>query len=170
MFIFTITRDGDHLFAQLTGQPKAEIFPEGERDYFYKAVDAQITFVTGSNGRATELILHQNGRDAHAKRFEGEPPKPKEHKEISVDPRLFDGYVGSYELAPNFVVTITREGDGLFVQATGQPKGQVFPESERDYFYRVVDAQITFVTDSHGKATELILHQNGADVPAKRME
>lgn len=168
--VFTITRDGDHLFAQLTGQPKAEIFPESERDYFYKAVDAQITFVTGSNGRATELILHQNGRDAHAKRFEGEPPKPKEHKEIRVDPRLFDGYVGSYELAPNFVLTVTREGDGLFVQATGQPKGQVFPESERDYFYKVVDAQITFVTDSRGKATELILHQNGADVPAKRVE
>ncbi len=168
-FIFTITRDGDHLFAQLTGQPKLEIFPEGERDYFYKAVDAQITFVTDSNGRATELILHQNGRDAHAKRFEGEPPKPKEHKEISVDPKLFDGYVGSYQLAPNFVVTVTRDGDGLFVQGTGQPKAQVFPESERDYFFRVVDAQITFVTDSRGKATELILHQNGADVPAKRV-
>ncbi len=169
-FIFTIMREGDHLFAQLTGQPKAEIFPESERDYFYKVVDAQITFVTDSQGKATELILHQNGRDAHAKRFEGEPPKPKEHKEISVDPKLFDGYVGSYQLAPNFVLTVTREGDGLFVQATAQPKFQVFPESERDYFYKVVDAQITFVTDNHGKATELILHQNGADLPAKRVE
>ncbi len=169
-FIFTITREGNHLFAQLTGQPKAEIFPEGERDYFYKAVDAQIAFVTDSNGRATELILHQNSRDQHAKRFEGEPPKPKEHKEISVDPNLFDGYVGSYQLAPNFVLTVAREGDGLFVQATGQPKAQVFPESERDYFYKVVDAQITFVTDNHGRATELILHQNGADVPAKRVK
>jgi CubicO group peptidase (beta-lactamase class C family) len=38
-------------------------------------------------------------------------PPPKEHKEIAVDPKLFDGYVGQYQLAPNFILTITREGD-----------------------------------------------------------
>jgi hypothetical protein len=65
-----ITRDGDHLFVQATGQPKLEIFPESDRDYFLKVVDAQITFVTGSQGQATELILHQNGLDQHAKRVE----------------------------------------------------------------------------------------------------
>jgi D-alanyl-D-alanine-carboxypeptidase/D-alanyl-D-alanine-endopeptidase len=167
--IFTITRDGDHLFAQLTGQPKAEIFPEGAGDYFYKVVDAQITFITDSSGGATELVLHQNGRDVHAKRFEGEPPKPPEHKEVSVDPKIFDGYVGSYAIVPNFVLTVTREGDHLFVQATGQQKFEVFPESERDYFYKVVDAQITFVTDSTGRATELILHQGGSDHHANRI-
>jgi serine-type D-Ala-D-Ala carboxypeptidase/endopeptidase len=168
--IFTITREADHLFAQLTGQPKAEIFPEGERDYFYKVVDAQITFVTDSNGHATELILHQNGLDHHAKRFEGEPPKAKEHKEVTVDPKLFDGYVGRYELAPNFILTVTRDGDHLMTQATGQGKIEIFPESDRDYFLKVVDAQITFVTDSQGRATELILHQGGADLHAKRIE
>jgi len=168
--IMTVTRDGDHLFAQLTGQPKAEIFPEGERDYFYKVVDAQITFVTDTQGRATELILHQNGFDQHAKRFEGEAPQPKEHKEVTVDPKLFDGYVGSYQLAPNFVMAITRDGDHLFVQATGQPKFEIFPESDRDYFLKVVDAQITFIADSQGQATELILHQNGLDQHAKRVE
>jgi len=168
--IMTVTRDGDHLFAQLTGQPKAEIFPEGERDYFYKVVDAQITFVTDSQGRAAELTLHQNGFDQHAKRFEGEAPQPKEHKEVTVDTMLFDGYVGSYQLAPNFVMAITRDGDHLFVQATGQPKFEIFPESDRDYFLKVVDAQITFVTDSQGQATELILHQNGLDQHAKRVE
>src|SRR5579864_3077833 len=52
------------------------------------------------------------------------PPPPKEHKEITVDPKLFDGYVGSYELAPTFTLTVTREDDNLFVQATGQPKFQ----------------------------------------------
>jgi D-alanyl-D-alanine-carboxypeptidase/D-alanyl-D-alanine-endopeptidase len=168
--IYTISRDGSHLFAQLTRQPAAEIFPEGDRDYFYKAVDAQITFITDSSGRATELILHQNGQDVHAKRFEGEPPKPAEHKEVAVDPKLFDGYVGRYQLAPNFIMTITRDGDRLFGQATGQPQFEMFAEGERDYFLKVVDAQITFVTDSTGRATELILHQYGVDRHAKRVE
>lgn len=168
--IFTITRDGDHLFAQLSGQPKAEIFPEGERDYFYKVVDAQITFVADSSGRANELILHQNGRDLHAKRFEGAPPKPPEHKQVSVDPKIFDGYLGTYQLGPGIVFTLTRDGDHLYAQLTGQQTFEIFPESERDYFYKVVDAQITFVTDSRGRATELILHQGGIDQHAKRIE
>jgi len=34
----------------------------------------------------------------------------------------------------------------------------------------VVDAQITFETDSTGRATSLTLHQNGADTPAKRIQ
>ena len=97
-------------------------------------------------------------------------PPPKERKEISVDPKLFDRYVGQYQLAPNFILTVTREGDKLMAQATGQPMVQIFPESERDFFYKVVDAQITFETDSTGWATGLVLHQNGANVPAKRVQ
>ena len=95
---------------------------------------------------------------------------PKEHKQVPVDPKLFDGYVGRFELKPNFILTITREGDYLFVQATGQPKLEIFPESERDFFLKVVDAQITFEIDSNGRATELILHQSGRDQRGKRIE
>jgi CubicO group peptidase (beta-lactamase class C family) len=169
-FILTVTREGDDLFTQATGQPKLQIFPESDRDYFLKVVDAQITFVTDNTGRATELILHQGGMDQHAKRMEGELPRAKQHKEVTVDPKLFDGYVGKYQLAPNFIMTVTREGDHLFMQATGQPKLQIFPESDRDYFLKVVDAQITFVTDNTGRATELILHQGGMDQHAKRVQ
>jgi hypothetical protein len=169
-FILTVTQEGDHLFTQATGQPKVEVFPESDRDYFLKVVDAQITFAPDSQGRATELILHQGGQDHHAKRYEGEIPHPKEHKEIKLDPKLFEGYVGQYQLAPSFILTITREGDALFAQATGQPKFQIFPESERGFFLKAVDAQITFETDSAGRATSLTLHQNGADMPAKRVQ
>jgi hypothetical protein len=58
------------MFTQLTGQPKFEIFAESEKDFFLKVVDAQITFETGEGGRATNAILHQNGRDQGAARVE----------------------------------------------------------------------------------------------------
>ena len=93
---------------------------------------------------------------------------PAVHKEVKVDPKLFDGYVGTYEITPAFALAVTREGDHLFVQATAQPKFEIFPEGDRDYFLKVVDAQITFVTDAQGRATELILHQGGRDLHAKR--
>jgi uncharacterized repeat protein (TIGR03803 family) len=95
---------------------------------------------------------------------------PKEHKQVAVDPKVLDGYVGQYQLAPHFVMTITRDGAQLFVQATGQPKLEIFPESDRcDYFLKVVDAQITFETDSQARATGLVLHQNGMNQQAKRL-
>ena len=169
-FFLTVTMEGNQLVTQATGQPKFLIFSESSRDFFVKEFDAQLTFVPDSQGRAVEVILHQGGQDHHAKRYEGEIPQPKERKEVKVDPKLFDGYVGQYRLAPNFILTITREGDGLFAQATGQPKFQIFPDSEREFFLKVVDAQLTFETDSSGRATSLTLHQNGADIPAKRVQ
>jgi D-alanyl-D-alanine-carboxypeptidase/D-alanyl-D-alanine-endopeptidase len=95
---------------------------------------------------------------------------PTVHHEVPVDPKMFDAFVGRYQLTPNVLMTVTRAGDHRFVQLTGQPQFEIFPESDRDYFLKVVDAQITFVTDSTGRATELILHQNGLNQHAKRIE
>jgi len=94
---------------------------------------------------------------------------PKEHKEAKVDPKLFDNYVGNYQLTPTFVLTVTRDQDHLFVQVTGQPRFEIFPEGDHDYFLKVVDAQITFITDDKGRATELVLHQSGQHQHAKRI-
>jgi CubicO group peptidase (beta-lactamase class C family) len=165
----TMSVDGDQLFTQLTGQPKFEVFAETDKDFFLKVVDAQLTFEMDSQGKVTDLVLHQNGRDQTAKRSETGPPPSKEHKEVAIDPKILDNYVGSYELAPNFILTVTREGDRLFTQATGQGKVEVFAESDHDFFLKVVDAQITFETDSQGKATGLVLHQGG-DHPGRRIQ
>jgi serine-type D-Ala-D-Ala carboxypeptidase/endopeptidase len=94
----------------------------------------------------------------------------KEHVEVTVNTKAFDNYVGSYELAPNAILMISRTGDELFTQLTGQPKFQVFPEGERRFFLKVVDAQLTFDADAQGKATQVTLHQNGRDITAKRID
>jgi CubicO group peptidase (beta-lactamase class C family) len=156
--LITMSLDGDKFMTQLTGQPKFEVFGQTEKDFFLKVVDAQLTFETDAQGKAVDVILHQGGRDQTAKRSKN---GPKEHKEVAIDPKILDNYVGSYELAPGFVLTVTRDGDHLYTQATGQGKVEVFPESDHDFFLKVVDAQITFETDSQGKATGLVLHQAG---------
>ncbi len=94
----------------------------------------------------------------------------KEHTEVAIDTKVFDNYVGTYQLTPNAIMTISREGDQLFEQLTGQQKLQLFPESEGTFFLKVVDAQLTFDTDAQGKATQVTLHQNGTDMVAKRMD
>ncbi len=169
-FVLTVTREGDRLYTQATGQPKFEIFPKSDREYFLKVVDARITFEPDVDGRAPALVLHQNGRDMRAARIEGEAPAPKERKEIELDASVLERYVGRYQLAPTFVIAITREENGLFLQATAQPKFPLFAESEREFFLKAVDAQITFVVDAEGRATALVLHQFGVDQTAKRIE
>lgn len=94
---------------------------------------------------------------------------PKPNVAISLDPKLYDAYAGKYQLAPNFILTVTREADQLFAQATGQPRFEIFPESETKFFLKVVEAKITFVKDSAGSVNEIILHQGGRDMPAKRI-
>jgi hypothetical protein len=71
---------------------------------------------------------------------------------------------------PGLTFTVTREGEQLYVQLAGQPKFPAFPESARDFFLKMVDAQITFDVDAQGKATQLTLHQNGADQRATRLD
>ncbi len=94
---------------------------------------------------------------------------PVKHTAIRIDPKIFDAYVGEYEIQPNFVLTVFREGDKLWGQATGQQKAELFPESETTFFLEVVDAQITFVKNASGTVTHLILHQGG-DVEAKKIK
>jgi len=93
----------------------------------------------------------------------------KARREITVDGKVLERYVGRYELSPEFAIVVTREGDRLFGQATGQPRFELFAESGGEFFLKVVDAQITFQSDDQGRVTGLILHQNGADVPGKRV-
>ncbi|MGE0129809.1 MAG: serine hydrolase [Blastocatellales bacterium] len=94
---------------------------------------------------------------------------PRERVAIRIDPKILDAYVGQYELTPNFIITMTREGDSLMTQATGQPKFEIFPESETKFFLKVVDAQVTFVKDGKGAVTHLIMHQGG-DRTAKKIK
>jgi CubicO group peptidase (beta-lactamase class C family) len=89
--------------------------------------------------------------------------------EVAVDAKALDGYVGSYELSANFILTVAREGDQLYVKATNQPRAAVYPKSRVEFFYKVVDAQITFEPDAVGRASALVLHQNGLDQRARRI-
>jgi hypothetical protein len=68
------------------------------------------------------------------------------------------------------VITVTLEGDGIFTQATGQGKVEIFPESETKFFLKVVDAQLEFVKDESGKFNKVILHQGGRDMEGKRVK
>jgi hypothetical protein len=89
--------------------------------------------------------------------------------ELSLDTKVLDSYVGNYELFANFILTVSREDNQLFVQATSQPRAAVYSKSNVEFFFKTVDAQITFETDAQGRATALVLHQGGRDQHGQRI-
>jgi CubicO group peptidase (beta-lactamase class C family) len=89
-------------------------------------------------------------------------------KAIALPAEALDAYVGEYLLAPGFVLAVRREGGELVAQATGQGPAPIFASARDEFFYRVVDAQISFVRDSTGKVVSLVLHQGGRHLPGSR--
>jgi len=96
------------------------------------------------------------------------PEPPKQHTEVPIDPKLLDNYIGRYQVAPNHIFEITRDGDRLFAK-TGGPKFELFAEGEKNFFVKITGSQITFETGPDGRATSLVLHRAGRDMPAPRL-
>jgi D-alanyl-D-alanine-carboxypeptidase/D-alanyl-D-alanine-endopeptidase len=102
------------------------------------------------------------------------PEPPKQRTEIEIDPALLDKYTGRYQVMPNLILEITRDGDRLFAQTLAQaingPKFELFAEGEKKFFAKVADNQMTFVTGPDGRAASLILHKAGRDMSAVRLQ
>jgi tetratricopeptide (TPR) repeat protein len=90
--------------------------------------------------------------------------------DVEVDPELLERYVGQYELMPGFILTVTREGNQLKAQATGQQQFDIFPRSDTVFYWRVVEAQLTFIPNADGAVERVTLLQNGQELVGKRAQ
>jgi CubicO group peptidase (beta-lactamase class C family) len=90
--------------------------------------------------------------------------QPKVRTQIKVDATELVRYVGTYELAPQFSIEFTLEGEQLVSQATGQPKLPVYPESANKFFATAVDAEVEFISAGNGQVSSMIWHQNGREM------
>ena len=94
---------------------------------------------------------------------------PKARTELALPAAALERYVGDFALTPAFHLVITRDGATLWAQATGQDKVQLFAEKENEFFLKIVDAQVSFTTDSSSAVTGLVLHQNGSNLPGRKI-
>lgn len=166
-----VFRAGDSLFAQRSGSGRRHLFFEGKDKFYYDFNNAvTLTFIRDAGGKVAAQVIHQDGRDERARRVEGEKADKllAAQAVAAIDPGIYDTYVGEYELAPGFVLTVKRRGDQIFTQATGQQEVEIFPHSQTEFFLKVTDAQISFIKDKSGAVTGLVLHQGGRDLPARK--
>jgi CubicO group peptidase (beta-lactamase class C family) len=168
-----ITRQGDSLYSQRSGGATRLILPEA-LDKFYFEYDNAIVldFVRDAAGKVVAHKITQFGQTDGAKLMTGALADSllKAATVTAVDPAVYDQLAGTYEMGPGFNIDVRRKGNGIFIQATGQGEVEAFPRTETEFFLKVVDAQISFIKDSSGKVTSLVLHQGGQDHPAPRVK
>lgn len=133
------------------------------------ALAAPIAAGIGGTDAAAQTASATPDSDAAAARARRFAEQAKVFTEVKIDPKLIDRYVGHYQMSGTSVFTVTRDGDKLMGQLTGQPALEYHPFNDHEFFETDVHAQLTFIT-SGSAATEMVLHQSGYDIAMKRID
>jgi CubicO group peptidase (beta-lactamase class C family) len=97
---------------------------------------------------------------------------PGQRTAVEVDPAVYEKYAGSYRVTPDLVLTITTEAGHIFGQPTNQPRFEIFPESETNFFARLADTdiQLHFQVGADARVTGVIVLQGGQEIQAEKVE
>jgi hypothetical protein len=131
-----------------------------------------VAALAGASLAVTALAAQVSPPNVHSveARAEGGAAKPAERVAIKLPAATLDRYVGQYQVGQQFLFKVRRDGDRLLAQLTGQPEAEIFAESDTKFFYKVVNAQLEFVTDGSNPATAVTLHQNGQNPTWARID
>jgi len=133
---------------------------EGFRCQYYGSLtggDGLVVMVNSDNGAIIQEIANSISKVYHMDGL----LRTKTRKTVQVESSVLQTYIGKYDFAPQVFLTVTLENGLLFVQLTGQPKFQIYPESQNKFFLTVVDAEVEFVKNETGQVSKAVLYQNG---------
>jgi dipeptidyl aminopeptidase/acylaminoacyl peptidase len=88
---------------------------------------------------------------------------------VAVDPATLESYTGKY-LIEEFQVnlTVSREGESLFLELPGQPRSEMVAVSETEFAFRISPSTVQFHKGDYGNVTHLILNSEGNETRANR--
>jgi D-alanyl-D-alanine carboxypeptidase len=159
----TVRRDGERLVMQRAGRPPQVLQAYSDTGFFLPNSLVSVEFTRDAQGKATQLVVHQPTSDELSPRI-GDAPPPR--VAVRIDHAKFDAYAGRYQLAPSFVIELSRDGDRYWTQASGQAKVEVFALNDRTFFSNVVDAELRFDEANPG---QLVLAQGGREIKGAKL-
>jgi hypothetical protein len=188
--LMRISRESGKLFMAVLAhglpQREYEFGATSETEFFMRVGGGRLSFVKDANGKVTRVILHQQnhpdaeflraqnsaqttGRDEARQNDAPSSPPPTSATvagEIKLDDAQSDPILGDYTLPGGMVMKISRDSGKLFMQVVGAgrppQKNELGAASDTEFFTRRGRARLSFVKDSNGKVTRLILHQKNA--------
>ncbi|MCB9316602.1 MAG: serine hydrolase [Lewinellaceae bacterium] len=163
-----ITVENGILTSNRVGGLKTQLNPIGKDKFRIKDALINVTFLRDEkSGQVTAVSLNTRSEtDDRWVKTSADIPEPP--KEVRLNEAQLDRLVGEYVMAPTFSITVSREGMQLYGQGTGQPRFEMYPNSDLKFFLKVVDAKIEFFPDADGTIGKMVLFQNGQELPGKR--
>ena len=157
----TIVVAGDRLVLRYGNSDDIPLDALSDKIFRIRGIGAEMEFVKDDHGAVTHVLLTQNGQQQRAGRV-------KDRKVVAVPAEILKRYPGSYVRPSGLDLRINLEGDSLIGEASGQFKGTLFAESETQFFFEDVDAQIEFGKDANGAVDRLVLHRGPVNEIARR--
>jgi beta-lactamase regulating signal transducer with metallopeptidase domain len=117
----------------------------------------QTTSPQTTTSAATRSTPPAGASDIETRTYEQTRPQ----REVPFNPTDFDKYAGYYRGNNGSFAHVYRTGDRYFLQLTGQPPAEFFPESPTEFFATIVAAQMSFVVGPDGRVTGMVIHQSG---------
>jgi hypothetical protein len=153
------------LYSQRGRNPRFQIKAWENDAFFFDNALLAIRFLRDKAGKPEKLITQgREGDDVWIRTDKPVAVQP----ELKLDEKILESYVGEYVVSSDFSFLVTREQSRIFVQATGQPKFEMFAETDSKFYLRINDAQLGFVKDDTGKVTKAVLSQGGRKTDAIR--
>ncbi len=164
-----VTREGDKLVMTRTNGPRTVLQAYSETGFFKDNESLlRVDFSKDSKGKVKDLTVHQRGTStAHERLNEVLPEAPKQ---FAMTNEVFDVFVGEYQIRPNFILTVKRDGNRFLTQATGQSEIEIFATSHEFFDVPDVRGSLKFEKNENGKVVQLILTQNGRSMPVPKIK
>jgi hypothetical protein len=140
---------------------------EGFRSGYYGSMDGGNGLVIMVNSDNGEIIQELINSISTVYDFKG-LNKTRKITLAEVSDQDLDSYLGKYQLTPQLVLTVTREGKKVYAQATGQSRIEAFAQTSTKFFFKVIQATMEFVKDENGAVKEMIFIQ-GPAIHAKKL-
>jgi hypothetical protein len=91
----------------------------------------------------------------------------------SIDPSIYDQYVGRYSASPSHIVTISRDGDGLFAQQLDASRPdlrvELVPQSTVRFVSDPAGILVWFAKDAAGQVASIKIVYGDREVRAMRI-
>jgi tetratricopeptide (TPR) repeat protein len=123
-----------------------------------------IVMVNSDNDQIINEILRSIARE-----YKWEDYLPQPYDLVQLDSSRLDEYIGRFQVNPDRILTVTREGGRLYGEPTASPRVELFPISENEFVRTDADVRYTFVRGAGGKVSAMKLLFNGGTSDATRL-
>ncbi len=172
--VISLTYWMGQLYGQLTGEPMTTVLLRPDGDFVYhnrhlaprnaEIVDGKVVAFDISWRRGSTRLVRVDNNEAkrmnalYTQRVQDQlTPKAI----VPLAEQTLEQFVGYYKLPPDQVFTFTREGTHFFSKKLDTQRVEIFPYTDRDFFYTTSPTQVTFEAERDGHFNMAVLHWDG---------